>query len=126
MAACVANSATITLSLAGWRRIPFQAIRGSWTPRTESGNAERRVTQIDDELATLEGDLIDEREVAAALADFDALWECLVPREQARVIELLVERVAYDGQGGNVAITFRPSGIKALAGELAARKEEAA
>jgi site-specific DNA recombinase len=88
--------------------------------------AERRITQIDDELAMLQDDLIDEREVAAALADFDALWECLVPREQARVIELLVERVAYDGEGGNVSITFRPSGMKALAGELAQRKEEAA
>lgn len=88
--------------------------------------AERRITQIDDELATLEGDLIDEREVATALSDFDAVWDCLAPREQSRVIELLVERVAYDGDGGNISITFRPSGIKALAGELAERKEEAA
>ena len=88
--------------------------------------AERRVTQIDDELATLEGDLVDEREVAAALADFDALWECLIPREQARAIELLVECIAYDGEGGNVSITFRPTGIKTLASELAQRKEEAA
>ena len=89
-------------------------------------DAERRVTEIDDELATLEGDLVDGAEVAAALADFDAVWDCLAPREQARVIELLVERVEYDGGGGNVAITFRPSGIKALASELANRKEEAA
>ena len=88
--------------------------------------AERRVTQIDDELATLEGDLIDEREVATALADFDAVWDCLAPREQSRVIELLVERVAYDGDGGNISITFRPSGIKTLAVELAERKEDAA
>lgn len=89
-------------------------------------DAERRVTEIDDELATLEGDLVDEREVTATLADFDALWDCLAPREQARVIELLVERVAYDGNGGNISITFRPAGIKTLAGELAKRKEEAA
>jgi site-specific DNA recombinase len=54
------------------------------------------------------------------------VWDCLAPREQARVIELLVERVEYDGDGGNVSITFRPSGIKALAGEFAERKEEAA
>ena len=54
------------------------------------------------------------------------MWDCLAPREQARVIELLVQQVAYDGDGGNISITFRPSGIKALAGELAERKEEAA
>ena len=89
-------------------------------------NAERRTTQIDDELAILTGDLVADTEVTAALADFDAVWDCLAPREQARVIELLVERVAYDGDGGNISITFRPSGIKQLAGELAKRKEDAA
>jgi site-specific DNA recombinase len=77
-------------------------------------------------LASLDGDLVDETEVATALGDFDALWDCLAPREQARVIELLVERVSYDGDGGNISITFRPTGIKTLAGELAKRNEEAA
>lgn len=89
-------------------------------------DAERRATDIDDELATLEGELVDEAEVAAALAGFDAVWDSLAPREQSRVVELLVERVEYDGNAGNIAITFRPAGIKTLAGELANRKEEAA
>ena len=89
-------------------------------------DAERRVTEIDCELATLAGDLVDECEVAAALSDFDAVWDCLAPSEQARVIELLVERVAYDGAGGNISITFRASGIKTLACELAKRTEDAA
>jgi site-specific DNA recombinase len=88
--------------------------------------AEHRLTAINDELATLEGELVDETEVAAALADFDALWDCLAPREQARMIELLVERVDYHGGDGNVSIGLRPSGIKILVGELANRKEEAA
>jgi len=87
-------------------------------------DADRPITQIDHELATLRGDLVDEREVATAMADFDALWDCLAPREQSRVIDLLVEKITFDG--GNISITFRPSGIKALAGELAERKEEAA
>ncbi|MFM2094087.1 MAG: DNA-invertase hin [Planctomycetota bacterium] len=89
-------------------------------------DAEQRVTQIDDELAKLATDLVDESDVVTALADFDALWVSLSPREQARVVELLVDQVAYDGQAGRVAITFRPSGIKTLAAELAASKEEAA
>ncbi len=88
--------------------------------------AERRITEIDDELATLDGELVDETEATAALADFNALWDCLAPREQARVIELLVERVAYDGRAGKIAITFRPTGIRTLASELAERKDEAA
>ncbi len=89
-------------------------------------DAERRATEIDDELATLEGELVDEAEVATALADFDVVWENLAPREQARVVELLVEQVEYDGHAGNITITFRPAGIKTLAGELANQKEEAA
>ena len=88
--------------------------------------AERRVTEIDDELATLDGELVDETEAAAALADFNTLWDCLAPREQARVIELLIERVAYDGSAGKIAITFQPAGIKTLASELAQRKDDAA
>ena len=88
--------------------------------------AERRVTEIDNELATLDADLVDEAEVAAALADFDAVWDCLAPREQARVVELLVERIEYDGHAGNISITLRPSGIKLLVSELAERREEAA
>ena len=89
-------------------------------------DAEQRVTQIDDELAKLTEDLVDECEVASALADFDALWATLAPREQARVVELLVDRVAYDGQAGSVAITFRLSGVRTLAAELAAERGEAA
>ena len=42
------------------------------------------------------------------------------------MIELLVERVTYDGRDGKIAITFRPTGIKTLASELAERKDEAA
>jgi site-specific DNA recombinase len=90
------------------------------------GEAERRMSEIDSELAALDDDLVDEAEVAAALADFDAVWDCLAPREQARVVELLVERVAYDGNAGSIFITFRPTGLKSLAGELTQRKDEAA
>ncbi len=70
--------------------------------------------------------MVDEAEIAAALADFDTVWDCLAPREQGRVVELLVERVAYDGGTGSISITFRPAGIKTLAGELTQRKDEAA
>jgi site-specific DNA recombinase len=89
-------------------------------------DAEQRVTQIDDALARLAEDLVDEGDVVAALEDFGDLWASLAPREQARVVELLVDQVAYDGNAGSVAITFRPSGIRTLAAELTSRKEEAA
>jgi site-specific DNA recombinase len=88
--------------------------------------AERRVSEVDSDLATLQRNVLDDDEVAAALRDFDAVWDCLTSAEQVRVIELLVERVVYDGADESIAITFRPSGIRALGGQLAGRKEEAA
>jgi site-specific DNA recombinase len=88
--------------------------------------AERRVSEVDSELATLQGNVLDENEVAKVLRDFNAVWDCLASAEQARVIELLVERLVYDGNDESIAITFRPSGIRALGKRLAERTEEAA
>jgi hypothetical protein len=42
------------------------------------------------------------------------------------VLELLIERVEYDGQHGSVSLTFHPCGIKALTQELAHRREDVA
>jgi hypothetical protein len=39
-------------------------------------------------------------------------------------VQLLVERVDYDGSNNQVSITFHPTGIKALADEIAGRAKE--
>ena len=70
--------------------------------------------ELVEELLTLGKDTIDESEVAQVLADFNLLWESMQPREQARAIELLIERVTYDGRAGNLSITYRPTGIRTL------------
>ena len=54
------------------------------------------------------------------------VWGTLTPREQARVVGLLVERVEYDGASGKVTVAFHAAGVKALADELAERQEEVA
>jgi len=84
---------------------------------------ERRALEIRQEMAALERERVDEDELATALSLFDPVWESLAPREQARVVQLLVERVAYDGRDGTIAVTFRPTGIRTLAAELAEREE---
>ncbi len=76
--------------------------------------AERRLSELRDERERLQRDQIDEADAAHALASFNPLWETLSTREQAR-LELLIERVDYDGRDGTISITFHPSGIKALA-----------
>jgi len=79
---------------------------------------EQRATQVREELIGLGRELVDEKAVAKALELFDPVWESLSPREQARVIRLLVERVDYDGEQGTVSVTFHSAGIKTLADEL--------
>jgi len=49
---------------------------------------------------------------------FEPVWDTLAPRERARILHLLIEHVDYDGENGNVSITFHPTGIKTLADEL--------
>jgi site-specific DNA recombinase len=87
-------------------------------------DGERRTTEINEQIIAFGQGLVDEREVTLALSHFDPVWDALTPREQARILLLLVERVDYDGAAGTVSITFHPSGIKALASDLANAPKE--
>lgn len=82
---------------------------------------ERRATEVREQVLALSRTIIDEREVAQAMAVFEPVWDSLTPREQTRIVQLLVERVDFNGATNKVAITFHPSGIKTLAEELNAR-----
>lgn len=62
---------------------------------------------------------IDPDAATEALTAFDPIWSTLTPREQARVLHMLVEQASSDGAKGTVAITFRPTGITTLAHEWA-------
>ena len=88
--------------------------------------SDRRLSEIENELESLIGKRVSEAEVATALANFDQLWDALAPREQRRVLELLIERVDYDGQRGKVSLTFQPCGIQSLTRELTNSQEDAA
>jgi site-specific DNA recombinase len=88
------------------------------------GTVEERVGKVRGQIKEVTDQLIPEEEATRALAAFDPVWETLTPNEQARVIELLVERVDYDGRDGKVTVAFHATGIKALADELAELAEE--
>jgi site-specific DNA recombinase len=85
------------------------------------GTVEQRVSKVRQQIQEITEQLVPEEEATQALSAFDPVWETLTPNEQARVIELLVEKVEYDGRDGKVTVTFHPTGIKALADELAER-----
>jgi site-specific DNA recombinase len=80
--------------------------------------AERRATEVREQIISLSRAIVDDQEVAKAMSVFNPVWDSLTAREQTRVVQLLVERVDYNGATGKVSITFHPSGIKTLANEL--------
>ncbi len=63
-------------------------------------------------------DEITEREVTVLLADFATVWSELFPAEQARIVQLLVERV--DVQEDVLEVRIRAEGLASLVGELRA------
>ena len=87
---------------------------------------EQRLIEIRERVDLLHRNMIDEHEIANVMAAFDPVWDSLTHNEQARVVQLLVERVEYDGSTGKISITFHPTGIKTLADELAANQAEEA
>ena len=66
--------------------------------------------------AYLEGQGIDEREVVEALQRLDPLWDQLFPVEQARILQLLVERVIVRLDG--LEIRLRVEGISSVVEDL--------
>jgi site-specific DNA recombinase len=76
--------------------------------------ADQRLPELESRVADLEGQTVSQAEARAAFADFDSLWESLIPREQARLLKLLISTVEYDGDAGIVSVTFRPTSIRSL------------
>ena len=79
------------------------------------GELERRRDELRCGLAALNGQALDETDLRDAMARFDPIWDELFPAERARILQLLVERLVYDPAAGEVELTFRPGGVRALA-----------
>lgn len=75
---------------------------------------EARMQELNGRSVELERQVIDPDEAAEVFAGFDAVWSNLIPREQARLLKLLIEVVHYDAANSSVAVTFRPSSIRAF------------
>jgi site-specific DNA recombinase len=87
---------------------------------------EKRAAGVREQIETIRRQRLDEEQASEALRLFDPVWESLAPREQARILQLLVERIDYDGQKGNLAIRFHPTAIRALTDELNRQREQSA
>ena len=52
--------------------------------------------------------------VEAALGDFDQVWDAMKPREQSRLLFLLVAKVEFDAGDNSIVLQFHPTAIKSL------------
>jgi site-specific DNA recombinase len=85
--------------------------------------ARARLGEVDERLGEIESATITRDEARKALNGFDGVWSQLSPREQARVLKLLLSKIEYDPANASIAVTFRATGIAAL---CRGRLEEAA
>lgn len=78
---------------------------------------ERRLTDLNAEAVDLDTVALNGDTVRTALASFEPVWDELFPAEQERILRLLIERITYHPDDGDVDIELRPCGIEALANE---------
>jgi len=76
--------------------------------------AESRIQEVDNDLATLKP--LPEGDLRRALAEFEPVWTSLSPNEQAKLLNLLLERIDYDGAAGSVTLRFWPNGLQRMGG----------
>jgi site-specific DNA recombinase len=79
--------------------------------------SEQRVAGLQSQIDAIRAVRFDPDQTAELLSIFDPVWNALAPRQQNRIIELLVDRIDYDGARGKVRIVFRSTGIRTLAQE---------
>jgi site-specific DNA recombinase len=75
---------------------------------------EARLAELRPQIAAAERNCLDDAAAEAALARFDDIWAALSPREQVRLLALLVSRVEFDAADDTLAVTFQPTGIQTL------------
>jgi len=73
-----------------------------------------RLLELTSQLARIDAEAADPKEVEVALQEFDPLWEQLSTWEQERFIRALVDQVRYDGKSGTVTVGFRSTGARDL------------
>jgi site-specific DNA recombinase len=78
------------------------------------GQAERRLEDLSQELASLENQGVDEDDLRSTLAQLGQVWESLNSREQIRIIGTLIEGIAYNGETDKVRVSFRSTGIREM------------
>ena len=75
---------------------------------------EHRLTEILQELESLDSHAVDENDVRIGLAQFGPVWGSLNSREQARIIQTLIDQIVCNGKTNYVSVRFRSAGIREM------------
>ncbi|MCC6363109.1 MAG: recombinase family protein [Bryobacterales bacterium] len=75
---------------------------------------EERMSVIREELTALQNDPLNVDDVLAELRRFDDVWDSMRSHQQARLVNLVVQRVGYDGRTQKVTVAFRSQGMREL------------
>jgi len=80
----------------------------------ETEAAEQHLAATVAELQELRTNPFDEGDLIAALKQFEPVWVSLNSREQVQLIEMVIEKVGFDGRTGKVEVGFRSKGLREL------------
>lgn len=76
--------------------------------------AQKRLRVLEEQIAHRESERVTKADVTAVFADFDRLWSTLSPRQQSRIISLIVARVDYDAKTGVIGVDLHETALKSL------------
>jgi hypothetical protein len=96
---------------------------GLETIRENIGHLERRLAETQEQVQALQQQPLEVEEAAQALMALEKGFEELPVIEQARLIQLMVRRVDYDGAQSKLALALDPAGLVAVLEEQTKQKE---
>jgi site-specific DNA recombinase len=120
--ALLTQTATAATKAAVRRRRDLELERRRLAPRQRSDGddaAQARVdlARIEAELAAIGVGTVDADRLVLAISSFEPVWNELLPREQERILRLLIAGITYHPDTGEADIDLRPCGIETLANE---------
>jgi len=98
-------------------------LKGLEKAQSRLSTLEDRLREIRSRESNLGATPVDKEDLDRTLEAFDPIWDVLHTPEKERILKLLIEKVVYDGSTKEMTITFRPTGISALAAEVSAADE---
>lgn len=76
--------------------------------------AESRLAEVRQRIESHLRSRLDANDIEVAFADFDNVWNALSPREQCRVLSLLIAKVEFNAADSTVSVSFHVTGFKEL------------